>query len=291
MHEILFKIYGCSVFRRTIFIFILPVLILGCGLKHEEYKSPAGYDLNNPAIISLPSELEEISGIAYYAKDNSLFAECDDKGCLYKIFLNKPTDIRKWKFSHKRDYEDIVLHDSTFYVLNNNGDIVSLSFLKDSLVAHEYSFSEKGKYEFESLYFDDKLQKLVLLCKDCEIDRNATVSAYTFDLAQYIYSSSFTIDSKNIAEITSPKSTKFKPSGATINPLTGELFILSSINKLLVIADRKGTIKDVYHLNPSIFNQPEGIAFSPNGGLFISNEAGNAQPAIILLLQCKKTDI
>jgi len=285
------KRYKLSISRSSLPVsFLLTIIFFACGQKKEEYNSPSNYNLNKPYIIKLPSELDEISGIAYYRKDNSLFVESDNKGCLYKIFLNKPTDIRKWKFSHKRDYEDIVLYDSTFYILNNTGDIVSLSFLHDSLVSHEYTFPENGKYEFESLYYDDKLQKLVLVCKDCEIDKNATVSTYTFDPQQFTYSSAFTIDAKNVAEITIPKSTKYKPSGASINPVTGDLYIISSINKLLVVAGRNGTIKEIYHLNPSLFNQPEGITFTPNGGLFISNEAGEAQAATILFFQFKNPE-
>src|ERR1035437_843849 len=287
----MFKKYKLSIFRSPIYIYILlTILLFACDRYNKEYRSPPYYNLNKPYVVKLPSELDEVSGIAYYGKDNSLFAESDDKGCLYKIFLNKPTDIRKWKFSHKRDYEDIVLHDSIFYILNNNGDIVSLSFLKDSLIAHEYKFPENGKYEFESLYYDDKLQKLVLMCKDCEIDKNATVSTYTFDLQQFIYSSSYTIDAGNIAEMINPKSTRFKPSGASVNPVTGELYILSSINKLLVVAERNGTVKEIYNLDPSLFNQPEGITFTPNGNLFISNEAGTAEPATILFYQFKNVD-
>ncbi len=285
------KKYKFAIFRSALPVYILfSMVFFACDRKTKEYYSPPYYNLNKPYIIKLPSELKEISGIAYYGKDNSLFAESDDKGCLYKIFLNKPADIRKWKFSHKRDYEDIVLHDSAFYILNNNGDIVSLSFLKDSLITHEYSFPENGKYEFESLYYDDKLQKLVLLCKDCEIDKNGTVSAYNFDPQQFTYSSSYTIDARNIIEMTRPLSTRYKPSGASVNPVTGELYILSSINKLLVVAERNGKIKEIYHLDPSLFNHPEGITFTPNGGLFISNEAGKMQPATILFFQFKNAD-
>jgi len=280
------KLYRLYLSQCAIHV-LLILALLSCGRRQNEYKSPPGYNLNRPYTIDLPSELDEISGIAYYSKDNSLFAESDQKGCLYKIFLNKTTDIRKWKFSHKRDYEDIVLHDSTFYLLNNNGDIVSLNFLNDSLATHEYTFPKQGKDEFESLYYDDTLKKLILLCKDCESDDLATVGSYSFDLQQYMYARSYTIDAKAIEEINGPVSRKFKPSAATLNPLNGELYILSSINKLLVVADRTGKVKDVYHLNPSIFIQPEGITFTPNGNLFISNEAGKDNTATILFYQFK----
>jgi hypothetical protein len=267
---------------------LLIVALFACNRPGKLYKSPACYDLNNPYVIKLPSELDEISGLAYYGKDNSLFVQSDEKGCLYKIFLNKPTDIRKWKFSHKKDYEDIVLHDSAFYILNSNGDLVSLRFLNDSIVSQEFKFPGNGKNEFESLYYDDKLDKLVLICKDCEDDKKTTSSTYTFDMHQSAYNSAFTINTKDIAALAGPDMAKFKPSGAAINPSTGELYILSSINKLLVVADRNGAVKKAYPLNPKIFVHPEGIAFTPTGNLFISNEAGTTQAANILFYQCKK---
>jgi uncharacterized protein YjiK len=275
---------------RLFVLFQLLFITLSCTQGKQAHTSPPGYDLSKPYIIKMPAELEEISGIAYYSKDNSIFTESDGKGGLYKIFLNKPTDIRKWKFGHKRDYEDIVLHDSTFYVLNNNGDIVALNFLNDSLVARDFTFPSNGKNEFEGLYYDDKLDKLVLMCKDCESDKKSAVGTYTFDLKTYMYASAYTIDATEVTDATSPNSNRFKPSAANINPVTGELYILSSINKLLVVAERNGTIKELHHLDPALFNQPEGITFSANGNMFISNEGNKTRPATILFFQYKKPD-
>ncbi len=261
---------------------------LACGQDKKSYESPPGYDLNKPYIIKLPSELHEISGIAYYAKDNSLFAESDGKGDVYKISLNNPANIKKWKFSHKRDYEDIVMLDSVFYILNSNGNIFVLKLQHDSLVASEYKFPEPGKNEFESLYYDARLHKLVMLCKQCDADKKTSSTAYTFDQQQFSYASLYTINAKKAVESSYTDASRFKPSGATINPVTGELYILSSVNKLLVVADGNGIIKNVYHLNPTIFTQPEGITFNPRGDLFISCEGKKAEHGILLFYSFKK---
>jgi uncharacterized protein YjiK len=276
-----------SILRSKIYYALTTVLFFVCCNNNTMYTSPLNYQLNNPYVIKLPAELKEISGITYYPKDNSLFAECDDKGCLYKISLNKLSEIKKWKFSHKRDYEDIALCDSTFYMLNSNGDIISVNFVQDSLVEHEHLFPEKGSNEFESLYYDDQLKKLVLICKDCESGQPDQVSAYTFDPESFTYSSSFAIDVGKIRALIGPGA-KFKPSGATINPATGEIYIISSTNKLLVVTDKNGIIKKSYALDPKIFVHPEGITFTPSGSLFISNEEGNMKPANILFYQYKK---
>ena len=274
---------------RAIHVLLL-LAISSCGRQQTSFRNPPAYDLNNSYVIKLPSELKEISGMAYYSKDNSLFAESDEKGCLYKIFLNKPNDIRKWKFSHKRDYEDVVLVDSVFYMLCNNGDIVALRFIDDSLTAREYTFPKQGKNEFESLYYDDTLKKLVLICKECEGDDKAVVGAYSLDLQQYMYNKAFAIDVQSLDAMIGPVTKRIKPSAATINPVTGQLYILSSINKLLIVASRNGVIDQVYSLNPSIFNQPEGIAFTPNGNLFISNEATEGRAATIMFYKLRKAD-
>jgi hypothetical protein len=85
------------------------------------------------------------------------------------------------------------------------------------------------------------------------------------------------------------KEEKFKPSAAAIHPLTKELYIVSSVNKALVIADRNGKVRKVYRLDPGIFKQPEGITFSPAGDLFISNEAADVGAANILIYKTKTT--
>jgi uncharacterized protein YjiK len=82
---------------------------------------------------------------------------------------------------------------------------------------------------------------------------------------------------------------KFKPSGAAIHPLTGELYIISSVNKLLVVADRRGEVREVYRLDEGVFKQPEGIAFEPDGTMIVSNEAADHGVANLLIFPYNKT--
>jgi hypothetical protein len=116
--------------------------------------------------------LNEISGLAYYAKDSSIFTIVDEAGVLYKLFRGEEKLVTQhWRFSKSGDYEDIVLKDSFFYVMKSKGDIVAFSFLSpDSINAKEYNIPIGGKNEFESLYYDDSLKKMMLICKDCDAD-------------------------------------------------------------------------------------------------------------------------
>jgi uncharacterized protein YjiK len=259
----------------TLFIFFI-LLSASCQTNKQRtiLPSPEGYDLQNPVVIKLRSELNEISGIAYYPKDSSLFAIVDEDGILFKIYLNRNDNVESWRFDKSRDFEDVVLHDSTFYVLVSNGDMDELKFMGDSLTTIKTKFPDADKHsnEFETLYYDDK-KGLVLICKQCEDDKKKEVSAYGFDASTQSYTPSlFFINVLPIDEKLGEQKIHLKASAAAINPATNELYILCSVNKLLVVADRDGNFKNVYSLADKIYKQPEGITFTPKGDMIISNE-------------------
>jgi hypothetical protein len=102
----------------------LPVVI--AVLQKRSSPAPNGYNLRTAYETKLPLELDEISGVAFYAGDSSVFAINDEKGWLYKLKKGQP--IKRWKFSGGADFEDVVLLDSLFYVLQSNGNILRLSF-------------------------------------------------------------------------------------------------------------------------------------------------------------------
>lgn len=283
-------------YRHFIYSFLISFLCLGCNVN-EKKAGPANnsaYDLLHPFVIKLPDGLAEISGMAYYPKDSSVFAIVDEDGILYKISLTT-NDIRKWRFDKKRDFEDIVLQDSIFHILISNGDVESIKFeASDSIVSYRSGFPDANKKtnEFESLYYDDSLRQLVLLCKNCEADNTKTVSAWGYNINTQAYTPAiFTIDVQPIIEKFQQQKIKLRPSAAAIHPVTNELYILSSINHLLIITDRSGKFKELFTLDPAIYKQAEGIAFTPAGDMIISNESHETGLATILILKYKKKGV
>ncbi|OQP50728.1 hypothetical protein A4H97_02500 [Niastella yeongjuensis] len=252
------------------------------------YKSPDGYDLNKPFLLKLPVELDEISGLAFYAKDTSVFAVGDEFGWLYKIPLTAGKPIRKWKFSGDGDYEDLVMVDKVFYVLQSDGDITAFTFNEhNQILSQQEEFPSSGN-EFEILYYDPHLHKLTMICKDCESDKKKALTAFHFNLLNKHFDDSASIDVTAIANMIGEKKIKFKPSAAAINPITDELYILSSVNKLLVVADRNGNPKQAYPIDEGLFKQPEGITFTPEGHMLISNESAKSGVANILFFKYNK---
>lgn len=221
-----------------------------------------------------------------------MFAIKDEDGLFYKIYLKNKSVIKSWRFDKKRDYEELVFHDSIFYVLISNGDIESIKFDgTDSILTAKSEFpdSSNSKNEFEAMYYDDSLQMLILLCKNCDGDGSKTVTAWGYNISTQSYVSiPFAIDPVLIAQKLGVDKIKLRPSGAAINPVTKELYILASLNNLIIITDRNGTFVDLLQLDPVIYKQPEGIAFTPSGDLIISNEFFEQNPANILYIRNKK---
>ena len=291
MFHNVFKAHNCF---KKLLLYSSSVCLLGaanCTSKQEATdESPRGYNLNQPSVLKLPQALDEISGIVYYPKDRSVLAINDEVGWLYKIHLKEDPDIQKWKYSNGADFEDLVLSDSTFYVLESNGNILKFKFVRpDSAASQEFIFPAPGKNEFEILYHDPRENKLILLCKDCEIDNKNSLTAFSFDLDSMAYSPNpaFVINIKKIEDLLDEKRLRFKPSAAAIHPKTGELFIISSVNKVLVVADLNGVPKKVYKISPRLYKQPEGMTFTSNGDMIISNESADIGAANILFFKYK----
>jgi len=249
------------------------------------------YDFSLPdEKFSLGSHLHEISGMAYIPGTNYILAENDEKGDIFTIdFKNKQDKVNKIKFGGKGDYEDIVYTDSAVYMLVSTGSIVKVP--KDSTKATtEFDFEKGGKNEFETLYLDEETHSLIMLCKECSHEKDEIRVAYRFDLEKEEFSAepAYTIHISEIQKKLGDDKAEFKPSAAGINPVTKKIFIVASVGKVLVIADKSGKVEQVFRLDPAMYNQPEGMTFAPNGDLYISNEGGEGI-ATILKFGYKKT--
>lgn len=271
-------------------LFIFLISLAGCSsLEHKITLASGEYDLNNPSKLVLGDALSEISGINFYAKDSSVFAISDETGFLYKIYMKKGFLIKEWTFDKKRDYEDLVLFDNAFYVLESNGNIEKLTFAPNGDTVYNrrtiFPGNNKLKREFESLYYDEEYKGFVMICKDCEDDNSESTTAWLYDPVADSYTPSiFKIALGPVAEKLGLEKIKFRPSAATVNPITKDIWIISSTNAVIVVIDHKGNMKDVYTLNTSIFNKPEGITFTPWGDLLVSNEAGDKYGSATLLI-------
>jgi len=271
---------------------VVLCLLLGCaitlliGCAQQSYSSPEGYDFNHPQKENLGKVLNEISGICFDEQDNTLLAISDSKEKVFQINLNKQKlkDYTDKVVPGKSDIEDIAKVDSNIYLLSSKGIIYEVyGRKKDTTGAKAYTFSSNDANDFETLYHDPSANGLIMVCKHCPSDKGREMrSAYRFDLSkkQFDTAAFFTFSTAEVKNILKDNDAKFDPSAAAIHPINKRLYVLSSAGNLLVIADNRGKIIEAYELNPDQFPQAEGIAFAPNGDMFITNEGKNGAPTL-----------
>ena len=269
-------------------VFVALSLLLLAGCNNNEGNSPQNYSLNKPHQMALGKPLNEISGIFYDAEDSSLLAVADSKEKVFQISLRtkKLKDFTKNIIPSNSDLEDIVRVDSSLFLLMSKGILVEVPVRgADSSNIKTHALNLSGTNDFETVYYDPSAQGLVLLCKTCAREKGSGVrTAFRFDLRTRTFDSAsfYTISRGQVKRLMKNEDAKFEPSAAAFHPLNKRLYILSSAGNLLVIADNRGQVIEAYDLNPDVFPQAEGIAFAPNGDMYISNEGKGGKPTLLL---------
>lgn len=270
----------CPVWLGLVLVCTITLLT---ACKEQSYASPDGYDITKPAKENLGKVLNEISGICFNDDDNSLLAISDSKEKIFQINIDKQKlkDYSDKVVGSNTDLEDIVKVDSNVYLLSSKGVIYEVPRKKDTI--RTYTFQSSDQNDFETLYYDPSAKSLIMVCKECPSDKGKSVrSAYRFDLSkkQFDPSAFFTFSTADVKKILKDDNAKFDPSAAAIHPINKRLYILSSAGNLLVVADTRGKVIEAYKLNDEQFPQAEGIAFAPNGDMFITNEGKYGAPTL-----------
>ncbi|HEY0244244.1 MAG TPA: SdiA-regulated domain-containing protein [Mucilaginibacter sp.] len=282
----------------TLFISLFALLALFLGISCIDmpvYTSPQGYDLNRPVKYYMTESLKEISGIAFHhGNSDTLYTEEDEDGKVYYFHLGDK-QVNHSKFGKPGDYEDIAILGEQIILLRSDGVffIFPFSQVRNKDIAGVQKWNDVlPQGEYEGLYADSKTSQLYALCKHCDVDNTAkTNSGYIFKLSpngNVKQTGRFSINVRDIEALIGKKKIEFHPSAITKNPITNEWYILSSVNKILVVADAGWKVKAVYPLNASLFVQPEGIAFDNQNNLYISNEGDKITPGTVFKFNYKK---
>jgi hypothetical protein len=265
---------------KYIKITILILLLASCqmnGGEKEKVVSPPGYDLSSPEKFLMQEELDEISGIIYGNEPGLIYTLNDEEGKIYSLNLSKANKLRPFKFTKKGDFEDLCFDGQYWYALKSNGKVLRITYaFTDSFIVKEYDYPEKG-HEYETIFFDPAMKKTIILCKICPAYIDGKIPSYSLDTSKsaFTYEPFYSPDTLAVKQAMGKQKIDIRPSAAAIHPKTGELYIISSQDRLLIIM-KDGIVKSSYKLPKKTFRQPEGLTFAPNGDMYISNEAGES---------------
>ena len=279
---------------------------------HPDYDFP--YTINNPdASWELPGKLEEVSGLSYI-DENLLACVQDEKGNIYLFNLQSGEVEQKIDFEDDGDYEGIEIIGQDAWVLKSNGTLFEvLDFLEvETPFVRKYATELTGKNDAEGLGFDPIENNLLIACKghpfvdekkgkefkaiynfsleEKKLDLNP-LFLIVMDTVKYYknYNTMTQLGVELMAFINDSKGdVSFQPSGLAVHPVSGNLYVIASVGNLLIVYSRESEMLAMFKLRNKYFPQPEGICFSPDGTLYISNEADDNDEATILKFRLKK---
>lgn len=268
---------------------VIAVLTISCMQKKQSRISPKGYNFREGSKYNMPSDLLEISGIAFNkGNPDTVYAIQDEEGKLFYGDID-PMRIKDTKFGKHGDYEDVAVCGNSVFVLKSNGKIYAFPLGKIKKDEVEDVLEIKDKLpdgEYEGMYADQKKNKLYILCKNCA-DEKTTQSntGYVFDILpndSLKAAGNFKIQVSDITRLTGDDKIKLRPSALAQHPITGDWYVISSVNKLLVVLNKDWKAEAAYSIKGKYFLQPEGLAFDKRGNMYISNEGDEFSKGCIL---------
>lgn len=283
------------------YLLIIPVLLVLVALRHPQTPSP--YDFNHPnAHYILPDTLHEISGLTD-VDDGRIGCVQDEKGMIFIYNLYQSRIESRYTFYLDGDYEGITLVNDDMYVLRSNGTLFRIQhFMRgkpqvDSFATHIENTDNEG------LCYDVQRNCLLIASKNRlnhlpELKNKRFVYAFDLEKMKTLEEPFMVIDINEVEKAmltlgidpgnrtkkngqTVSKKIKFMPSSIAIHPVTGEYYLMSAADHLLVVFNEKSEVKKVVKFNETLFPKPEGITFFTNGDLFIANEGKDLKPNLL----------
>ncbi|HSB91704.1 MAG TPA: SdiA-regulated domain-containing protein [Flavitalea sp.] len=269
-----------SIFQAATLLSV-PALCLSLACAESQaHSSPADYDLKSPVVHKMESALDEISGIAFKpGDDQTLYAIEDEHANFYRLTTDGKIE-GKTDFGKKGDYEDLAITDSAAYVLRSDGTILQADIRENpEKTASTKTQNALPPGEYEGMAVESE-NSLIALCKDCKV-KGAKGKLILYKLSIEPMGQIKAGDPIIVPVEEGEKKTKLAPSGLARNPVNGHWYIISSVNKMLIVLNPDFSSPVSYTLDPTLFPQPEGICFNSKGTLFISNEAAGGSASIL----------
>ncbi|MBR9919962.1 MAG: hypothetical protein GYB31_03925 [Bacteroidetes bacterium] len=290
-------------------LFLAWTLMLQPGCDSNS-KAPFGefdfpYSMENPDLtLELKPNLNEISGLSFAFGESRLATINDEQGILFLLDPKTGEQVMHTEFHKPGDYEGIEVIDQIAYVVKSTGTIYEIRNIGtegQEMIKHN-GFLD-GDYDVEGLGLDPKTGKLLLACKGKAGEHEefaASRAIYTFDpktstfdslplylikldaVRAYLDDNASLRAWEKLSEFFDPSAEDltFAPSAIAVHPISGNMYLLSSVGKMMLVLDTEGNILHMEKLVKKIHPQPEGICFAADGSMYISNEAKGGVPRI-----------
>ncbi|MBE0639548.1 MAG: SdiA-regulated domain-containing protein [Bacteroidales bacterium] len=256
------------------------------------------YDLSQPDLVhQLPPILNEVSGLTNIDNNHVALIQ-DELGIVFLYDFSEGKIVSQHQFESTGDFEGLAYADNKMYILRSDGRLTEWNNFPDQAKSVKHYDLNLPTSNNEGLCYDPKHNRVLIAAKskpDHGYEKSRRL-IYAFDLLtrkllnKPLYSlnvdrlaekaHSLGIEQSNLTEKGKQKPFNFRPSSLAIHPLTGDLYIISAVDFLMVVMNPSGKIIHMEPLEPERFPQAEGLTFLPDGTMIITSEAAGKVPTL-----------
>lgn len=240
------------------------------------------YDFSGDAeTLKLDGPLNEISGVAF-DDEGRLFGHNDEKGDVFQIDPKTGDVLKRFSLEGKvrEDFEGIALVGETFFLVASDGTLYAF---EDASDGEETPYRKiktplKKDNDVEGLCYDLATESLLVACKEDPGDKDYDDfrAVYSFSLADEEMDEKprFLIERKRLEKFS--EHDEFKPSAIERHPIGGTFFVLGGKGRVVVELSPEGDVLAAATLDPKRHRQPEGLAFTLDGTMYVADESAGA---------------
>lgn len=283
-------------------VLIVVLLIAGCATARKNQREGAiPYDMKRPSkVFELPALLVEVSALTD-VDDRTLACLHDESASVYFLSTEDGRIMDSVTFDGPADMEGLTRVGDSYFALRSDGLIYRLSDRGTRMQVIDTFRINVPHRNIEGLGYDDLTGMILISPKDfvkgSKEGRNQRV-IYALDpqvmtnTPQEVVEVSLDELEKQtvVMDIELPRmvrkgrerpALKLRYSSVAVHPITHHYYLLSAVDRTLLVLDRQGDLVDLVVLDEKLLPKAEGITFTPNGDMWLSSE-GKGRSAVLV---------
>lgn len=251
--------------------------------------APLPYRLHAPSwTLRLPRSLQEVSGVTVEASGTLAWAVNDEQAKLFQIDLRRGRVSEGRRFAKRGDYEGIALLGEALMVARSDGTLWRVGPERSTRLASPLSEA----YDVEGLAVDAARKRLLVACKGKAgrgkaMKGKKAIYALSVPALRWAPEPAYLVELKALGQLLKrakagrfarSQAKRFAPSAIAVAPQSGQVYLLSSTARLLLVLDGEtGAMRSAVALSRAMHPQPEGLSFDAAGALYLSNEGRGSE--------------